>query len=166
MTIKPEEIVTLVELFAASDWDELHVEINGLQLFLSTNPAARLTSDPAPQFAPFVAPATVPFHAPPAAVAPTATGAGVASAVDPAPSSWVAVNAPNLGTFYRAAKPGARPFVEVGHSVDPSTELCLLEVMKLFTTVRAGTKGMVRRICAADGDMVEFGQTLFYIEPA
>ena len=77
----------------------------------------------------------------------------------------MAITAPNLGTFYRAPKPGAAPFVELGQSVDADTEICLLEVMKLFTTVKAGAKGIVREICVGDSEMVEFGQTLFLIEP-
>ena len=83
-----------------------------------------------------------------------------------APAHWIAVVAPNLGTFYRAPKPGAPPFVNVGQTVTPETEMCLLEVMKLFTTVTAGAGGVVRRICVQDAEMVEFGETLFYIEPA
>lgn len=47
------------------------------------------------------------------------------------------VEAPNLGTFYRSPKPGAPPFVEIGQEVQKGAELCLIEVMKLFTSVRA-----------------------------
>ncbi|MCO5164109.1 MAG: acetyl-CoA carboxylase biotin carboxyl carrier protein [Mesorhizobium sp.] len=165
MTIKPQDIATLVELFEASDWDELHVQIEGMHIFLSTDPNARLASTPATA-------ATIsagPVAAQPAAaspVAPAAVAPAKASAAAEVPSSWVAVKAPNLGTFYRAPKPGAAPFVEVGQSVDTETEICLLEVMKLFTAVRAGVKGTVRRVCVKDADMVEFGETLFYVEPA
>jgi acetyl-CoA carboxylase biotin carboxyl carrier protein len=84
----------------------------------------------------------------------------------PVPSHWVAVTAPNLGTFYRSPKPGVAPYVTVGQAVTADTEICLLEVMKLFTTVRAGTAGVVRRICVEDAVMVDYGAVLFYIEPA
>jgi acetyl-CoA carboxylase biotin carboxyl carrier protein len=77
----------------------------------------------------------------------------------------LAVRAPNLGTFYRAPKPGAPAYVEVGQLVEADTEVCLIEVMKLFTPVRAGNAGTVREICIADGQMVEFGQLLVTIEP-
>lgn len=159
MTIKPQDIVTLIELFEASGWDELHVELDGLHLFLSTDPNARLASTPAP----LVTAAPLPVAAV-ANVHPRALSTG-ASAGD-VPSNWVAVTAPNLGTFYRAPKPGAVPFAEIGQNVSADTEVCLLEVMKLFTAVRAGVKGTIRRICVEDAEMVEFGQTLFYIEPA
>lgn len=163
MTIKAQDIATLVELFEASNWDELHVEVDGLHLFLSTDPNARLAGRFAPP-AQAAAPAPLPSSAAPVAVA--AAAAAQALAPSQLPSHWVAVAAPNLGTFYRAPKPGAEPFVEIGQSVSPDTEICLLEVMKLFTAVRAGVAGTIRRILVADAEMVEFGQTLFYIEPA
>lgn len=166
MTIKPQDIATLVELFEASNWDELHVQLGGMHIFLSTDPNARLASTPAPAAAPqaFAPPQPVVAAPPPAAPAAKASTPAVSSG--DVPANWVAVTAPNLGTFYRAPKPGAAPFVEIGQSIDTETEICLLEVMKLFTAVRAGVKGTVRRICVNDADMVEFGQTLFYVEPA
>ena len=72
--------------------------------------------------------------------------------------------APNLGTFYRSPKPGSPPFVEVGQKVTADTEVCLIEVMKLFTSVKAGTAGTVRHVAAADAELVEGGQVLLYIE--
>lgn len=170
MTIKPEEIAALVEMFEASNWDELHVQIDGLHLFLSTDPDARLASGAAPAQVTTTATTEVSTPAPPVAAAPVAATAVPAQSrtegAEPVPASWVAVTAPNLGTFYRAPKPGATPYVEVGQKVEESTELCLLEVMKLFTAVRSGVNGVVRRICVADAEMVEHGQILFYIEPA
>ena len=153
MAPKSTDIAALVELFATSGWDELHVEIDGVQLFLSTDPNASLrgTTTPAtalPLAAP-LSPAAAPAHA-------AATGA--------IPDTWIAIKAPNLGTFYRAPKPGAPSFIEIGQAVTPATEICLLEVMKLFTTVMAGVSGIVRKVCVSDGTMVEFEQILFYIE--
>jgi acetyl-CoA carboxylase biotin carboxyl carrier protein len=85
---------------------------------------------------------------------------------EPVPEGLVAVRAPNLGTFYRAPKPGAAPYVEVDQLVEPETEVCLIEVMKLFTPVKAGVRGRVVRICVEDGQMVDYDAPLFYIEPA
>jgi acetyl-CoA carboxylase biotin carboxyl carrier protein len=163
-SIKPEDIEAIIEVFQASDWDELHLEIDGLELFLSNDPAARsggaavpggvhaahAAAPPAPQGMGHIAPPPAPPVAPRSDV----------------PLHWLAVTAPNLGTFYRSPKPGAAPYVEIGQAVEADTEICLIEVMKLFTAVRAGVTGIVRRICANDAEMVEFGQTLFYIEPA
>jgi acetyl-CoA carboxylase biotin carboxyl carrier protein len=75
------------------------------------------------------------------------------------------VRAPLLGTFYRAPKPGAPPFVEVGASVEPDSIVGIIEVMKLMNTVRAGARGVVREIRARDGTLVEYGETLLTIDP-
>jgi biotin carboxyl carrier protein len=77
----------------------------------------------------------------------------------------IEVTAPNLGTFYRSPTPGAPPYVEVGQHVEADDEICLIEVMKLYTPVKAGVTGTVAEICVADGDMVEYGQVLAIIEP-
>ena len=78
------------------------------------------------------------------------------------------MRAPLLGTFYRAPRPGAPPFVEVGASVEPDTTVGIIEVMKLMNTVRAGARGVVREIRARDGVLVEYGETLLTLaqEPA
>ncbi|PKP99641.1 MAG: acetyl-CoA carboxylase, biotin carboxyl carrier protein, partial [Alphaproteobacteria bacterium HGW-Alphaproteobacteria-13] len=73
------------------------------------------------------------------------------------------VRAPYLGTFYRAPKPGSAPYVEVGSRVTSESELCLVEVMKLFTTVRAADDGIVHAVLADDGALVEADQALFVI---
>ena len=77
----------------------------------------------------------------------------------------MAIRAPCLGTFYNAPKPGAPPFVSIGQPVSRETEVCLVEVMKLFTTVRAGVIGTIRELLVADSELVEFDQPLFYVEP-
>jgi acetyl-CoA carboxylase biotin carboxyl carrier protein len=71
---------------------------------------------------------------------------------------------PLLGTFYRAPKPGAPPFVDVGASVEPDTVIGIIEVMKLMNAVRAGTRGVVREIRARDGTLVEYGETLLLVD--
>ena len=162
MTVKPAEILTLIEMFRSSNWEELHVEVDGLQLFLSRDPNASLSSHAraASVLQPHVQTAAAPVSAlADSHPAPTATHETV-------PAHWVAVTAPSLGTFYRAPKPGAAPFVNAGQSVAADAEVCLLEVMKLFTTVKAGTAGVVRQVCVEDGTLVEFGHILFYVEPA
>jgi biotin carboxyl carrier protein len=84
---------------------------------------------------------------------------------EPVPQGWTQIRAPSLGTFYRSPKPGTPPFVEVGSSISADTEICLIEVMKLFTTVRAGVQGTVREVYPADSDLVEYNQPLFLVEP-
>ena len=172
--IKPQDIEALIETFEASSWKELRLAIDGLDLFLSKDPASRAPSAAAPPpHAPPPPPqagqpsalhgthATAAPHLTPASAAPGRGAAGKA-----VPDGWVAVRAPNLGTFYRAPKPGAAPYVAVGQRVDAATEVCLIEVMKLFTSVPAGVAGIVREVLARDAELVEFDQPLFLIEPA
>jgi oxaloacetate decarboxylase alpha subunit len=77
----------------------------------------------------------------------------------------VTVASPMVGTFYRAPKPGAAPFVEEGDPVAPGQVLCILEAMKLMNEIKAETESIVRRIHVADAQPVEYGQPLFELEP-
>jgi biotin carboxyl carrier protein len=69
-----------------------------------------------------------------------------------------------VGVFYRQAKPGEPPFVDVGDVVVPGQTLCLLEAMKLFNELKAEVEGVVRAVHAENGAPVEFGQLLFELE--
>jgi acetyl-CoA carboxylase biotin carboxyl carrier protein len=76
------------------------------------------------------------------------------------------VAAPLPGTFYRAPRPGAEPFVQVGDTVGPDTVVAIVETMKLMNSVHAGTPGRVARICVGNGEFASLGTTLMQIEPA
>jgi len=78
----------------------------------------------------------------------------------------VAVPAPLPGTFYRAPRPGAAPFVEVGDAVAEDTVVAIVETMKLMNSVHAGTRGRVAEICLENAEMAAQGVTLMWIEPA
>jgi acetyl-CoA carboxylase biotin carboxyl carrier protein len=162
MTINTAELTRLIELFRASEWNELHIELDGLQLFLSNDPDARLSNSGfASQHVVSAVPAPDRGNTQPAKT----VNASLANAKDEEiDSSWTPILAPNLGTFYRAAKPGEPPFIEVGQAVEADTEVCLIEVMKLFTALKAGCKGIIKKVCVEDADLVEAGQVLFYVE--
>lgn len=151
--ISAKDIEALIAQFDRSEWRELHLQAGDIDLYLSKDAGLR----PPVADAAF-APAD---HSPPPPSYPTPPPA----AAVPTPEGWTTVRAPSLGTFYRAPKPGASPFVECGDRVGVDTEVCLLEVMKLFTTVRSGVAGTVREIHAQDGNLVEFDQPLFLVEP-
>jgi oxaloacetate decarboxylase alpha subunit len=82
-----------------------------------------------------------------------------------APNGIVRVEAPMVGTFYRASQPGAPPFVEEGQPVGAGQTLCILEAMKLMNEVKADVEGIVRAIHVENASPVEFGQLLFELEP-
>jgi len=92
-----------------------------------------------------------------------------AAAAAPAPlapaDGVVRVEAPMVGTFYRAPYPGAPPFVEVGDAVGAGQTLCILEAMKLMNEVKADSEAIVRAIYVDNASPVEFGQLLFELEP-
>lgn len=93
---------------------------------------------------------------------------GAARAADPAPAAEDAgdvIASPMLGTFYRAHAPGAAAFVDVGSSVEPDTLVCIIEVMKMMNSVHAGVSGTIVEVCVENGESVEYGTTLFRVEP-
>jgi len=77
----------------------------------------------------------------------------------------VAIPAPLRGIFYRAPRPGAEPFVDVGTQVQEDTVVCIIEVMKLMHSITAGVKGTITAVCAENGEAVEKGQPLFMVRP-
>ncbi len=98
-------------------------------------------------------------HAPvvsPAAAAPAETPAV------PEPEGHL-VKSPMVGTFYRAASPGAKPFVEVGDNVQAGDTLCIIEAMKLMNEIESDKGGVVKQILVENGQPVEFGQPLVVI---
>jgi acetyl-CoA carboxylase biotin carboxyl carrier protein len=141
MAISRADIEAILAAFEASDWRSITLKADGIEIALSKDgsplPAAP-TASPAPQPQPV----------------PTAS---------PVDDGSLAVPAPSLGSFYRAPKPGAAPFTEVGARVAAGDDLCLIEVMKLFTSVKSPCAGVVTAILASDGDLVEHGQKLFRI---
>jgi acetyl-CoA carboxylase biotin carboxyl carrier protein len=92
--------------------------------------------------------------------APTPAGASEDAA------GLVDVSAPMVGTFYRSPGPGEPPFVDVGTAVEESTQVCILEVMKLMSAVVAGSRGVVAEVCRENGTAVAYGDVLFRIRPA
>jgi acetyl-CoA carboxylase biotin carboxyl carrier protein len=147
------DLEQLVEEFRQSGLRELHARVGGLEVYLSRDADA-----------PGLDGARVAVTAAPVAAPPAPPPADPVAVAAPPPDGATLIPAPYLGTFYRAPKPGADNYVEVGSVVTADTELCLVEVMKLFTAVRAGVAGRVARVLARDGELVQAGQPLFAIE--
>jgi len=75
------------------------------------------------------------------------------------------IKSPMVGTFYRAPAPGAKPYVEVGQIISAGQVVCIVEAMKLMNEIEAEVAGRVVKILVENGKPIEFGQTLFQIEP-
>jgi acetyl-CoA carboxylase biotin carboxyl carrier protein len=82
------------------------------------------------------------------------------------PGNAVTIEAPMVGTFYRASSPTAEPYVREGDLVKEGQIVCIIEAMKLMNEIEAKTAGRIGRILAENGQPVEYGQPLFLIEPA
>lgn len=111
---------------------------------------------PAP--APAQLPATAPIDAP--AAAPAESKAAPEDAVP----DGHAVESPMVGTFYRAASPGASAFVEIGQKVSAGDTLCIIEAMKMLNQIEADTSGTIAAILVENAEPVEYGQALFIIK--
>ncbi|MBL7661985.1 acetyl-CoA carboxylase biotin carboxyl carrier protein [bacterium] len=81
-------------------------------------------------------------------------------------SEYKEVRSPMVGTFYRRPAPDAKPYVEVGNFVKKGEVLCIVEAMKLMNEIESDVTGKVMEVCLDDGQMVEFNEALFRIEPA
>jgi acetyl-CoA carboxylase biotin carboxyl carrier protein len=84
---------------------------------------------------------------------------------EPETEKYFVVEAPMVGTFYRAPAPGAEPFVKEGDFVEKGQTLCIIEALKVMNEIESEVSGIVRKILVENGQPVEYGQPLFYIEP-
>lgn len=156
----PDVLKDLLEEFSRSEIRELHIRKSEFELYLSKNAQdSGFRAVPSVVAAPVIAPTPAPVAAPSAEPAPPVK----AAAAQDIPANAVIINAPNLGTFYRAPKPGAANYVEIGSKISAGDELCLIEVMKLFTALRAEVSGTIHSVLVEDGAMVEGGQPLFAV---
>ncbi len=120
----------------------------------------RITRAVAAAAHPVMVPAPVPAPLQMAVAAPAAAPAApLPVAVPPEPEGHL-VKSPMVGTFYRAASPGAKAFVEVGDTVQVGDPLCIIEAMKLMNEIESDQAGVVKEILVENGQPVEFGQPL------
>jgi acetyl-CoA carboxylase biotin carboxyl carrier protein len=162
-----DDLLRIVELIKNSEqFSEFRLKVGDIEIELRRYGAPGSPG----QFA-----ATVP-RAPPSSVVASAQAPGLSSPSPAAgsvplsetptwPAGSIVIRAPIIGTFYRAPEPTARPFVEIGQSVDVDTTVCIIEVMKLMNSIAAETRGTVVQILVADGAPVETGQPLIVLRP-
>jgi len=110
-------------------------------------------------------PTAAPVHVAQAPAAPVESAAAPL-VTDVVPSGMVAVEAPMVGTFYRAASPTAQPYVNEGDVVKEGQILCIIEAMKLMNEIESKASGRIVKIFVENGHAVEYGQPLFLIDPA
>lgn len=159
-----DEVLQILNLMEKSSFDFLELEVGDLKLTVSKSgyrPGAS-GKNPMPQTA---APAPGESAAASKATAekreqPQADEGDIADT-----EGLVPITASMVGTFYRAPEPGAPHFVEEGGRVDEDTTVGLIEVMKVFTSVSAGVRGVISKVLVSNAQFVEYGQRLFLVRP-
>ena len=147
MAMDLRKIKSLVELMNENALAEVDLEEEGMKVRLKKFGAGVHVGAPA-------------VHA-----APVPAASAGAPAAKPAPTGekGPSIQSPMVGTFYRAAAPGAKPFVEPGGKVGKDTVVCIIEAMKVMNEIKAECEGTVEEVLVQNGQAVEFGQPLFLL---
>jgi len=156
-----DDLLRIVELIKSSEqFSEFRLKVGDIEVELRRRGAAGAPTLSVPlAVAPRVQPVSVPSQA------------ELARALDepraPAtqPEGSIVISSPMVGTFYRASEPGAPPFVDVGQTVEPETTVCIVEVMKLMSSIPAGAHGTIVQVLVDDAAPVEAGQPLIVLQP-
>ncbi len=159
MELTEDDVLEILNLIEKSDFDYFELEIGDLKLTVAKGGYVPATANPS------AAPATAtpaPAVEAPAAAPQTEAAAEKSAAI---PEGLVPITAPLVGTFYVAPDPESPPFVEKGGRVDEDTTVGLIEVMKVFSAVRAGVNGVIEDILVANAGAIEYGQALFLVRP-
>lgn len=162
MELTEDDVLHILKLIDESKFDYFQLEVGELKITVSKGEPIPLAGTTSQQTTANPAPSPAPAGAKPAP-APASAPAAAKSAM--IPEGMVPITAPLLGTFYVAPEPGAPPFVKVGQQITEDTTVGLIEVMKVFNSVRATVKGTIVEVVAQNGQFVEFGQPLFIIKP-
>jgi acetyl-CoA carboxylase biotin carboxyl carrier protein len=162
MNLTNEDVEEIIRLLNASNYTDLRLETARFTLILHRH-GSGWTQETEVRSVPTI----VPGAGPPAQAQVPSASSAPASTVADGPSlaeGLIEVRTPIIGTFYRAPKPGAPPFVDIGSIVGEDTVVGIVETMKLMNSVYAGAAGRVVDIRAADGEMVEPGHVLMHLE--
>lgn len=145
-----KDLKRIIELVKANDIVEFELEEESFKLSTKLSHAS----------------GNVQYVAAAAAPAPAAAPSAPVAATPEAPAVKApAIKSPMVGTFYRASSPESEPFAKVGDVVTPETTVCIIEAMKVMNEIKAEIKGRVSKVLIENGEAVEFGQSLFEIEP-
>jgi acetyl-CoA carboxylase biotin carboxyl carrier protein len=155
------KLKTLIDLVSESNVSELEItEPEGKVRIVKGSGTPVVMQAPVAVVSPATAvPAALVAAEPVASAAPA-----VPSAEAPAVTAGHAVKSPMVGTFYRSASPGAKPFVELGSQVKEGQTICIIEAMKILNEIEADKSGTVTQILCENGQAVEYGQPLLVIE--
>ncbi|MCG8546558.1 MAG: acetyl-CoA carboxylase biotin carboxyl carrier protein [Alphaproteobacteria bacterium] len=161
MSLSFKDVSEILKIIDESDIAELVLEVGDTKIVVRRDSAGKAALEtPTTAGAPTPEPKPAPAPAPESEPAPPAV-----TADDVVPEGMTAIRAPMVGTFYRKPGPQDPPYAEVGDRVAVGDPLCLIEVMKLFTTIESPVDGRIAEIRAENEDLVQIEQLLFVIEP-
>ncbi|MFM7441480.1 MAG: acetyl-CoA carboxylase biotin carboxyl carrier protein [Snowella sp.] len=167
MSIDFNELRDLLGAIAQTDITELSLKTDAFELSVRKNAGQApgvVPVTPIPEAIAAPAGLTEPASPPPPVpVAELPKETPTPSAID---QKWTAVTSPMVGTFYRAPSPDEAPFVEIGDTIRKGQPVCIIEAMKLMNEIEAEISGQVMEIAVANGEPVEYGQTLLWVKPA
>ena len=152
MKFEPEYIERLAKIISDNELTEISLE-DGEQAITIRKDLPEVITTSAPAV----------YSAPAQNIETVAETPKTEEPIKPAPKGKP-INSPMVGTFYMAASPDAQPFVEVGSSVQEGEVVCIIEAMKLMNEIKSEHSGKIVQICVKNGDPVEYGQVLMYVE--
>lgn len=160
--MKAKEIQELIDFIAKSGLNKVNIETEEFKISVKRDPDQKVKyvkdsgAAPAPVAAPQPAAPAAPVAAPAPAAAPAAND----------DSKYVAIKAPMIGTFYRAAGPESPIFVNVGDEVKKGQVICIIEAMKLFNEIESEVSGRIVKVLVDNANPVEYDQPLFLVDPS
>jgi acetyl-CoA carboxylase biotin carboxyl carrier protein len=157
-----DEIKQLIEFIKGQELTEFELEQDGFKIRIKSGQGQVAAVPHLPASMPIMAPQMAPVAA---ASAPAATPAPAAAGEDEGGELCI-MKSPIVGTFYRAAEPGAKEFVSVGDTVRKGQVLCIIEAMKLMNEIDSEYDGEITNIYIENGQAVQYGERLFAIKPS
>jgi acetyl-CoA carboxylase biotin carboxyl carrier protein len=162
MELTDDDVLEILKLFEQSKFDFLQLQHGERKITVSNGGYVAQTAGATASMTP---PAIAPAAASAASPAAAAPQPAARAQVMPADAGLVPVTAPMVGKFYAAPSSADPPYVQVGSKVAAGATLGLIEVMKVFASIKTETAGTIEKILASSGEFVESGQTLFLIRP-
>jgi len=149
-----KDIKRIVQLMKDNDLTEFSMKDDDIELAMKRGSDQQIVM------------AAAPVAMAPAAAAPVAAAPAAAAPAIDEDDGLIEIPSPIVGTFYRKPAPDADPFVQVGTEVSEETVVCVIEAMKVMNEIKAEVKGVIKKILIDDATPVQYGQTLFLVEPS
>ena len=165
MALTEDDVLQILDMIKKSEFDYLELETGDLKLVVKKSGYVERISDQKPAG---ISDNTAHERQRPATVEVLRRETEASERARLAESNlegFVPIKAPMVGNFYVVPEPGSPPFIEEGSWVEEETQVGLIEIMKVFSSVQAGVRGTVSKVLVANGELVEYGQVLFLVNP-